>query len=761
MATQVALNYQVAVKALAAFTAKRGDLDLRFTPAPSAEEGQSIHRAIQMRRGSGYQSEVELSSQYAGLRVSGRADGYHHDAGQIEEIKTHRVPVDRIPENHRALAWAQLKLYAAMLCQQEQLSELSLALTYVHVVSLEETQDIETLSAQALNEHFNQSCEDFLAWAESEATHRHKRDEFCRQLDFPFEQFRPGQRELSEQVYRACQRRHPLLAQATTGIGKTLGTLFPQIKAFSTLGMDRIFYLCAKTPGRRLALDALKQINAEAEPIRVLEMVSLDKACENPDKACHGDSCPLAQGFYDHLPAARAEAAETGWLDHITLARIARKHQLCPYWLSHEMAQWSDIVIGDYNYYFDYSAMLFALTQVNEWSVGVLVDEAHNLIPRARDMYSVELSEQALEDAMASAPGKIKSALRPVQQLWPNLYGTQEVEHQIYPSLPAELLGVLQKAVTQITSALADAPARGDGEYMRFFFDALAFCRLAEAFDQDSLFDVTLDTTNPLRVQSTLGIRNMIPASFLAPRFATARSATLFSATLIPPHYHQDLLGLPPTTQTIDVPSPFRPEQLDVKIAMDVSTRYRDRLNSLPRVARIISQQCQDQPGNYIAFFSSYEYLSQVSEQIRDIAPHLEQHCQRRGMSEIDRQRWLDDFTDNSTRLGLAVLGGAFSEGVDLPGKRLIGTFITTLGIPYNSLFNQALETRLEERFQQGFDYAYRYPGLQKVIQAAGRVIRDTQDSGVVYLLDQRYNDTINRQHLPNWWRVGYNPSPS
>lgn len=748
------MQYKVAVKALTAFTAKRGDLDLRFTPSPSAEEGQSIHRVIQLRRPSDYQAEVSLSAQYAGLSVSGRADGYDHSLKRIEEIKTHRVPVERIPENHQRLAWAQLKLYGAMLCEQESLEKVDLALIYVHVVTLDETCEVQSFSRKALLEHFNQSCEQFLSWAEAESLHRQSRDQFCDQLKFPFTQFRAGQRELSTAVYKACAQGHPLLAQATTGIGKTLGTLFPQIKAMATQSMDRIFYLCAKTPGRRLALDALRQLDAPVQPIRVLEMISLEKACEHPDKACHGDSCPLAQGFYDRLGDARAEAAATRWLDQVALARIARKHQVCPYWLSHEMAQWSDIVVADYNYYFDYSAMLYALTQINQWSVGVLVDEAHNLIGRARDMYSVELTEQALEDAVASAPGRIKNALKPVQQLWPNLYGSQEVDHQIYPQLPKELLGALQKAITQITSALADAPTRTDGEYMRFFFDSLAFCRLAEVFDHDSLFDVTLDQTNPLRVHSTLGIRNLIPASFLAPRFASARSTTLFSATLIPPHYHQDLLGLPDTTQTLDVPSPFTPDQLQIKIAKDVSTRFRDRAFSLNRVAAIIAQQCESTPGNYIAFFSSYSYLTQVADALSQIAPHLNLHLQRRGMSEIDRQRWLDDFTESSQQLGMAVLGGAFAEGVDLPGRRLVGAFITTLGMPYNSLFNQALERRLEEKFSQGFDYAYRYPGLQKVIQAAGRVIRDTQDQGVVYLLDQRYDEWVNRQHLPSWWTI-------
>ena len=745
------MQYEVAVRALAAFTAKRGNLDLRFTPAPTAEQGQGAHQLIAQRRGQNFQTEVALTGQYAGLRVNGRADGFDHQAGRLEEIKSHRVHVDRIPANHIQLAWVQAKLYAALLCDTHELTEIDVQLTYVHVVSLEETHFVETHSAESLQQYFSAQCEAFLEWAEQEDRHRETRDQWARELAFPFSEFRTGQRILADQVYFACRDRYPLLAQATTGIGKTLGTLFPLVKAMGERQLDRIFYLSAKTPGRRLALDALGILNSESG-LRVLEMVSLEKSCEHPDKACHGDSCPLAQGFYDRLAAARQDAADSRHLDQKTVRKIAARHQICPYWLSHEMAQWSDVVIGDYNYYFDSAALLYSLTQIHQWNVGVLVDEAHNLSDRARSMYSVELSESALELAIHTAPPKIKSALKPLAQLWPNLFGSQEVEHQIYPTLPQNLITALQKAITQITNALADAPQRQDGEYMRFYFDALAFVRLAEEFDDDSLFDVTLDDTQPLRVQSTLAIRNLIPAYFLAPRFEAARSCTLFSATLIPPHFHRDVLGLPAQTQCIDVPSPFRAEQLSVHIARDVSTRYRDRLASQPNIVRRIVDQCRHRPGNYIAFFSSYQYLNQVLPSIRQQAPELSLQIQREGMSEIDRQRWLDAFDGSHPVLGLAVLGGAFSEGIDLPGSKLIGAFITTLGMPAKTDFSEALQSRMQTRFGQGFDYTYRYPGLQKVIQAAGRVIRDLDDQGTLYLLDDRYARPENRALLPSWW---------
>lgn len=746
--------YKVAVKDLAKFTAQRGSLDLRFRPSPSAEQGQNAHQAHAINQGPDYQAEYAVQGQYLNLSVAGRADGVNAQARQVQEIKTHRVAIERVPENHRELARAQLWLYGAMVCMQEDWPSVELELVYVHVATQRKTIYTDRPSRDTLIQHFNQAAEAYLVWAEQEDEHRQARDAHLEQLQFPYETFREGQRYLSEQVYLCLRDRQHLLAQATTGIGKTLGTLFPQLKGMPRVGLDRVFFLSAKTPGRALALEALRQLKLDDAPLRVLEMVSLEKSCEHPDKACHGDSCPLANGFYDRLPAARLDAVKNGWLNQSQLRQIALRHSVCPYWLSSELAKYADVVIGDYNYYFDSSALLYALASEYDWSVAVLVDEAHNLMGRAREMYSVELSQEALDQAMQSAPAKIKRALRPVAELWPNLFGTQEADYAVYQAIPERLINTLAPAISAISDAIADQLQQGDGEHMRFFFDALSFVRLAEYFDDDSLFDVTLDQSNPLNVTSTLGIRNMIPAKFLADRFGDARSCALFSATLAPPEYHRSMLGLPQSTLAIDVPAPFKPEQLDVRIMQHLSTAYADRADNLPAIVEVVHDRVRAHPGNYLVFFSSYEFQSQFIEGMRNRAPEIQLHNQTRNMSEIDRTRWVDDFTEHSQLLGTAVLGGAFGEGIDLPGKRLIGCFITTLGLPFNSLFNQQLQATLDARGLNGWDYTYRYVGLQKVVQAAGRVIRDVQDQGCVYLMDRRYAQSENLALLPRWWDV-------
>ena len=294
MAGASSVNYMIAVRTLCEFTAKQGDLDLRFTPSPTAQEGIAGHAVVTGRRKNGYQPEVSLSSEYKQLTIRGRADGYDPVANRLEEIKTYRGKLESVPENHRHLHWAQLKMYGWMQCLRLGLSKIELALVYFDVGSQCETVLCETQSAEALKQHFETQCEHFLTWAQQEMAHRTTRDEALANLRFPHAEFRVGQRQLAETVYKGVSNGRCLLAQAPTDIGKTIGTLFPMLKACPSQTLDKVFFLAAKTSGRRLALDALTTIRqTDSLPLRVLELIARDKACEHPDKACHGESCPL------------------------------------------------------------------------------------------------------------------------------------------------------------------------------------------------------------------------------------------------------------------------------------------------------------------------------------------------------------------------------------------------------------------------------------------------------------------------------------
>ena len=748
--------YQVAVRALCEFTAKQGDLDLRFTPSPTAQEGISGHMTVVARRGSGYLAELPLEGEYLGLQVRGRADGYDPRENLLEEIKTHRGDIARIPENHRLLHWAQVKVYGALLCAQYALEEVDLAVVYFNVLTHAETSFRETFSAGALQAFFELQCQRFITWAEQEHAHRLARDASLEQLRFPHATFRAGQRQLAESVYRAARDGHSLMAQATTGIGKTLGTLFPQLKAFPEKQLDRLFFLTAKTPGRRLALDALETLRSQEPKItlRVLEHVARDKACEHPDKACHGDSCPLAKGFYDRLPAARKAALDSQWLNQNAVRDAALAHGICPYYLSQELCRWSDVVVCDYNYYFDMTALLHGLTQLNEWKVTLLVDEAHNLVERGRGMYSAELSQARFNTMRGLAPKGLKSVLDRVNRHWNQLHQDQQALYQVYPAAPDLFIMALQKAVSAITDHLTDQPTGNEAELLHFYLDAMLFCRLAEVFGAHSLFDISRHLGPGGKSQSTLCIRNVVPAPFLAPRLAAAHSCTLFSATLSPANYYADLLGLPEQTPWLDVESPFLAEQLQVQAVSNLSTRYVDRERSLAPITALMARQFAERPGNYLAFFSSYAYLEQVRDQFVAAHPLVPIWVQSRQMDEAERQHFLERFQESGQGIGFAVLGGAFGEGIDLPGNRLIGAFIATLGLPQINPINEQIKQRMQAMFGSGYDYTYLYPGLQKVVQAAGRVIRTQQDSGVVYLMDDRFSQAAVRRLLPTWWEV-------
>ena len=767
------MTYTVAVRELCEFTAKQGDLDLRFTPAPTALEGIAGHAVAASRRGAGYRTEVALNGSYQSLLVRGRADGYDPAQRRIDEVKTFKGQLDRQPASHRHLHWAQAKVYGWLLCEQEQLAHIDVALVYLDVGTQQETVLTERCSAADLRQHFETQCQRFIAWAEQQLAHRAARDAALATLAFPFGGFRTGQRPLAEAVYKAAVAGRCLLAQAPTGIGKTMGTLFPLLKAAPAQRIDKVFFLAAKTSGRQMALDALARLadSAPALPLRVLELVARDKACEHPDKACHGESCPLARGFYDRLPAARAAAVATTMegknvpaLQQTRVREVALQHDICPYYLSQELARWADVVVGDYNYYFDQGGLLHGLAQANQWRTALLVDEAHNLVERGRKMFTAELHPAALAQARSSPTAAqhapVKKALDKVRRAWVALDKAHPAPYTVLETFPDKLLAALQQCTTTLTEHFTEHPTEPDGALQTFYFDALHLQRMADLLDAHSMVDVTQASATHTHHrtfkpgESVVCIRNVVPAPFLQPRLAAAHTSTLFSATLRPARYYADLLGLPDDHVWVDVESPFAAQQLQVQVARSISTRYPHRAASLAPIAALMAQQFRARPGNYLAFFSSYDYLQQAAALFAQQHPDVPHWCQSRRMLEGEQREFLARFTPDSQGIAFAVLGGAFAEGIDLPGKRLIGAFLATLGLPQVNPVNEQIRERMQALFGAGYDYTYLYPGLQKVVQAAGRVIRTPSDEGVVHLMDDRFAQAQVRALLPTWWRV-------
>ncbi len=764
---------KVSVSSLCEFAARTGGLEFRYTPAPSAEEGISGHRTVQERRPDPYIAEHPLSGECEGLIVGGRVDGYYASVqdSYLEEIKTHRGNVNRIGPGKRAMHWAQLKVYGALFCRLQQRASVRLRLTYFEVKKEEESYEEEECEAGDLWAYLSALCRDYAQWLEREYVHRQARDNALRGLELPFTEFRGGQRLMSESVYKAIATETSLLLQAPTGIGKTVGVLFPALHAMPVQQLDRLFYLSVRNTGKSLALDGLRQIvnhQSELLPIRVLELSSLEQSCDHPEAACHGDSCPLANGFFDKLGAARDEAVKLQVLDVSALTSIARKHDLCRYFLAQEMAHWSDVVVADVNHYFDQHALLHALTVQNEWRVVPLVDEAHNLIDRARSMYSIQLSEAALLYTVRKPPAALQKPLALLESAWndlvkPSLKREEFVADErslvikdIQEDVPEALNDALYALIAAITDYLSDNHRAKD--IQEVLFTAIGFLRLAESFGEHSLCTLSFESSPGWRAKITgsavLAIDNLIPADHLAERFKAAHSVVLFSATLSPANYYRDLLGMPLDTVFEDIPSPFVREQIDLRLITNISTRMDRRTDSLPLLAQRIAAQHERQPGNYLVFLSSLSYAHALYDYMAKHHPELNLQCQRPAMTTLQRQEFIRQLSDDKPAIGICVLGGVFGEGVDLPGEKLIGVFVATLGLPPNDDNREQLKEVLETRYGEGYNYAYLYPAITKVIQAAGRLIRTPTDRGIIELIDDRYRHAHIRKLLPAWWGV-------
>lgn len=589
-------------------------------------------------------------------------------------------------------------------------------------------------------------------------------------LVFPFADFRPHQRSLSETVYKGIFTNRALLLEAPTGIGKTLGVTYPALMAMPRRQLDRLFLLTARTTGRQLILDSLLKLyppagEDETLPLRVLELTARDKACEHPDRACHGDDCPLATGFFDRLPAARQAAAQARWLDRAQLRKLASEHAICPYYLAQEMARWSDVVVGDVNHYFDQQAILYGLTRQNDWRVVPLIDEGHNLIDRARGMYSGELRQRQFRVVARTAPKALSLTFRAVQRAWRRLIDHHVETNSLSPhrpvqlhlsAPPTELNGALQRLVGDLTDYMAEHPIVPELQSLLFY--SLRFMKLIEIFGDHSLCTLEVKAEEGrktyLSFTASLSIHNLIPADFLAERFRAAQASLLFSATLNPARYYQDLLGLPAETRWQSIPSPFTADQLDPRI-INISTRFKDRQRSLQPITQRIARQYHLAPGNYLVYLSSFAYLEQLLDELATSHPEIPVMAQSPGMTEQARLAFIERLRTDRGLVVFAVLGGAFSEGIDLPGEALIGVFIATLGLPPYDDLHEALAKRLQARFGQGYVYTYFYPGIRRVIQAAGRLIRTPADKGVVELIDDRYASPQVQQLLPAWWFEG------
>jgi DNA excision repair protein ERCC-2 len=788
------------VRQLVEFALRTGDLggERDFVGPRRALAGTRGHQQLQRSRPAGYQKEVRLTHEIETadflLRVQGRIDGLLITPEEVllEEIKTVQTGWDHTAD---PLHWAQAKCYAFIYAHDHALGQVSLQLTYLDLDTGELTEFRNRLSFAELTAFFENATAIYIEWMREQFQWRHQRDQSIRTLTFPFPQYRPGQRELAVAAYRALARGGRLFLEAPTGIGKTVSVLFPAVKALGEGKVQRLFYLTARTVGRVVAQKAFAELRAAGLRCRTLTLTAKEKICVQAGRPCDPHACPLARGYYDRLKPALRDALNREEITRPVLESVSLAHQVCPFELSLDLSLWADAVICDYNYVFDPKVYLRRHFDEEGGDYAFLVDEAHNLVDRAREMFSADLDSRDLHEVRRALKTTLPRCARSLSRLAaairklagtssstldldepatpaPDLFSLDAAATPPQPSsafdppqaqsrddrsrglarreLPAELLPLLEAALREAEAWLArNQPAEFRPRLLELYFRLQSFARTADLYDEQ--YVTLVDPGRFVRVR----LFCLDPSFLLRQALARGCAALFFSATLTPLEYYRDLLGGGPEDPVLQLRSPFPPEHLAVLVQDRIRTHFKARAETLAEVVQAIGALVQQRRGNYLVYFPSYAYLKASCELFQARFPAFPILAQRPAMTEPERDAFLAAFTADhpETLVGFAVLGGVFGEGIDLVGDRLIGAVIVGVGLPQLCVERDLIRDFFQQKIGAGFDYAYTFPGMNRVLQATGRVIRSETDRGVVLLIDARFAEARYRRLFPASWR--------
>jgi DNA excision repair protein ERCC-2 len=759
----MAPTFNIAVRAMVEHVLRCGDLRFEFGASVGALEGIRAHQRIQRRRPSDYQAEVAVSLEVERpeyhLRIGGRIDGVFRrkDHVIIEEIKTTQTPLPEIEAAPNPVHWGQAQCYAYMLARQENLSDVVVQLTYVHLDSGHLLEMQRRLGFDELARFFDDLLEQYLVWVQRLSCWARERDQSLEQLAFPFDTYRAGQREMAVEVFRTIREGGHMLAQAATGIGKTMAVLYPAVKALGQGHVPKVVFLTARTTGRLAAEAALQTLAQRGMRLKRVTLTAKEKICFSEQKNCSPEACPFAKGYFDRLNEALNAAFEQDALTREVIETIAEQYQVCPFEFSLELVNWTDCVIGDYNYAFDPTVTLRRLLGEDSGGHALLVDEAHNLVDRAREMFSAQLSKEpmlALRRDLKNDLPRIYRALGRVNA-WMAALRRRCLEADgplIEKNAPDGLIERLRSFAGAAEKWLRmNQPASFREALLQFYFDVLTFMRIAEQYS-DAYATISENHGKDVRIK----LFCIDPSQPLRGCWGNCRAAVLFSATLTPADYFQSVLGCHTDARRLYLVSPFPHDHLAVFVAERISTFYRQRQDSCLSLSRTIAELVMQRRGHYLLFFPSYEYLGMVLEAFQRDFAHIPTIVQTPAMSESDREGFLAHFTEHVERtlVGFAVMGGIFGEGIDLKGERLTGAVIVGVGLPGIGPERELIRDYYDRSLGFGFEFAYQYPGINRVLQAAGRVIRSETDRGVVLLIDQRYGRRPYKALLPQWWRL-------
>lgn len=756
---------KISVRNLVEFIMRSGDIDNRYgqgSDPDAMQEGSKAHRMIQKSKDSLYQAEVPLMIQIPlnetgiVIQVEGRADGIFQEEGQtfIDEIKGMYQDLEYIDEPiavHRGQALCYAYIYGSKLC----IEEIGLQLTYCNLESKELKFFRETMSLSEVEEWFLNLVSRFGDWAIWQMDWIKERNESMKQLDFPFE-YRPGQNKLVKDVYRTIIRDKKLYIEAPTGVGKTISTIYPSVKSMGEGLASKIFYLTAKTITRTVAEDTYGILFHRGLRMKVVTITAKEKICVLDKSDCNPDACERAKGHYDRINVAVYDMlVHEVEITRELIEEYAEKHKVCPFEMSLDITSWADGIICDYNYVFDphvYLRRFFSGEKKNDYVF--LVDEAHNLVERGRSMYSASLYKKHFLEGKKLVQSRSHKLAKRLEVCNKDLLKLKREcdDFEVIDNIQDVALHLLS-AMGEMESFLKENKGWDQREdLLELYFNIGHFLYIYEKMDDKYVTYTDYDEVEGFHLR----LQCMDPSANLLECLEKGRCSVMFSATLLPIQYYKEQLGGKEEDYAVYAPSPFSTDNRLIMIAKDVSTKYSRRTTEeYEKIIEYMIEFTKVKQGNYLVFFPSYHMMNQVLDQWSpEECSDLEIVIQNSHMSEMQKEEFLATFQSEPTitRIGFCVLGGIFSEGIDLKEDRLIGAVIVGTGLPMVCNERELFRDYYEEKQGTGFEYAYLYQGMNKVLQSAGRVIRTIQDKGAILLLDERFQQNQYQRLFPREW---------
>lgn len=766
-------NEEVSVRHLVEFILRSGDL---FSDAAASQHtaaaGSAIHRSLQkksLEQNASYQKEVAFAFNYplngVAFTIRGRADGLVRvdDVWKVEEIKTSETPLRDLPASQVDLFFAQGMCYAYFLSVEKKLAQVDVELVYFEVGTKDVQRVLRHFTQAELQTFFATTMAGYYEWYAFMQGVQQQLTETAQGLAFPYENFRRGQRELMVVCHKAIQLKKQLFMQAPTGTGKTISTLFPAVLGLGQEKFPRVFYLTAKTITRQVVEEGMSLLRGQNLRAKSITLTAKDKICFSEGR-CNPRDCPFAKGYYDRVNDGLMDLlTHEDALTREVIERYARKHTLCPFEFSLDAALFCQIIIGDYNYVYDPLVYLrrFFDEMTAENAPLLLVDEAHNLVERSKNMYSKSLSLKKAQHATrlfkeVSGQDALGKKIRRLFNKLVKLLKEQEAAQTPLFAKQVEAFDALTAVLATLTENLRQWMAENSAvpaeELRDWSFEAYSYFAIGELYNDK--FVTTFEKT--ARGDFVVSELCLDPSEFLRGRHGQVYNSVLFSATLTPVSYYKERLGELEAVNYV-ASSPFPAANQRVIIADYIETTYQKRPASLPKIVEALELMVTEQAGNYFVFAPSYVYLKEIYLAFQEAtAGRFELQIQEREMDEVAREKFLATFRGQQKPvIGFALLGGIFSEGVDLPGTALVGAAIVGVGLPQLNPTTDLERDYFQGKNGQGFQFAYQLPGMNKVLQAAGRVIRTPEDRGVILLLDARFTAPHYKKLLPPNWQIG------